>query len=426
MTSIRRRLLPLAAAGAIALTAVHAQASGLQTLYSFTGGADGATPYKGPTLDAAGTLYGTAFAGANACPDSYGFAGVGCGTVWKLSGGTLTPVLTFLGASNGASPFGNVIVPGKTIYGTTYAGGALNQGTVFQVSTSGTGYKRIHSFTGSDGEHPDSTIRTDSAGNGYSVAPLGGPGYTGTDDTGSGVLFEISHTGTYIPLHFFSAGLDGAGPGRIFLDANGNIFGAAGAGGSCTGTGVPSNGCGVVYEYTIVSGQFQVIYTFTGGSDGFGPTLAGIDPSGNLVGYTETSGAHGFGSLFRINNNGGGSYSYSKLWDFTGGADGAYPNSPPTLLPGAGDKMVGTTLDGPVSGTSNGFGTLWQYAGGKVTNLYTFTGGADGGFPQGTPVLDKANNIYGTTAYGGIAPCNTSGGTLISSLGCGTVFKYVP
>ena len=133
------------------------------------------------------------------------------------------------------------------------------------------------------------------------------------------------------------------------------------------------------------------------------------------------SGADGYGSLFKLTKGTGG-YTYSNLWNFTGGADGAYPEAPPALLSGSGDRMIGTTFEGPVNGTNAG--TLWEYANGRVTTLYTFTGGADGGNPQGTPVLDTSGNVYGTTSYGGVAPCNTTGGTLISTFGCGTVFEY--
>ena len=46
--------------------------------------------------------------------------------------------------------------------------------------------------------------------------------------------------------------------------------------------------------------------------------------------------------------------------------------------------------------------------------LYTFTGGADGGFPYGNITLDVAGNLYGTTYSGGGAS------------GAGVVFKLDP
>jgi uncharacterized repeat protein (TIGR03803 family) len=48
--------------------------------------------------------------------------------------------------------------------------------------------------------------------------------------------------------------------------------------------------------------------------------------------------------------------------------------------------------------------------------LYTFTGGTDGGSPQGGLVRDTAGNLYGTTEAGGDLSCNPP-------YGCGVVFK---
>ena len=49
-------------------------------LYSFTGGADGSSPFDGLVMDKAGNLYGTTEVGGNfgnSCP-------VGCGVVFKV------------------------------------------------------------------------------------------------------------------------------------------------------------------------------------------------------------------------------------------------------------------------------------------------------------------------------------------------------
>jgi uncharacterized repeat protein (TIGR03803 family) len=48
----------------------------------------------------------------------------------------------------------------------------------------------------------------------------------------------------------------------------------------------------------------------------------------------------------------------------------------------------------------------------KYTVLYSFTGGADGGFSSGDLIQDAQGNLYGTTSNGGDPECN-----------CGVVFK---
>ncbi|MGA2372047.1 MAG: hypothetical protein ACLP3R_12735 [Candidatus Korobacteraceae bacterium] len=89
----------------LGLTAV-AQAQTYTVLYNFAGGADGAYPRAGVTLDQAGNLYGTTSYG--------GYTGGqctsrGCGIVVKLkhtnSAWVLSPLYTFLGQNNdGAAP----------------------------------------------------------------------------------------------------------------------------------------------------------------------------------------------------------------------------------------------------------------------------------------------------------------------------------
>jgi len=53
-----------------------------------------------------------------------------------------------------------------------------------------------------------------------------------------------------------------------------------------------------------------------------------------------------------------------------------------------------------------------------LTNLYNFTGGADGGEPHAALVRDSQGNVYGTTYIGGLSNCRQTG--------CGTVFKVDP
>ena len=403
--------------------AAPAFAGTLTVLHAFSGGADGAQPYKGPTLDSQGTLYGETFYGANACPDSYLYPNVGCGTAYKASpAGTLSTLATFKGG-NGADGFSNVTVVGKTLYGGAYLGGAHNEGLLFSVTTGGKAYTILHSFSGTDGQNPNTYPRIGSNGVIYSVTASGGPGYSGSDPSGQGVLFALMPDGTFVSEHPFSGGADGGGPGRIFLDKNDTIFGATGVGGSCTGAGVPSNGCGTIYSFVPSTGVFTVLYSMNGTTDGYAPQIGGMDAKGNLYGSAGHAGAHGYGTLFKLAKTKSG-YNFQLLWSFSGGADGANPLSPPSLA--ADGSLVGATFNGPVTQSSSGEGVLYEFNAGALTPLFTFTNDANGGYPQATPIRDKSGTIYGTTNYGGVAPCNTTGGTLISSYGCGVLYQYTP
>src|SRR5262249_29996091 len=96
------------------------------TLYSFTGGADGASPSRSSLArDSAGNLYGTTPEG--------GASGVG--VVFKLTpGGKFTVLHTFSG-SDGAVPYGTLVRDkAGNLYGTTYQGGAFGGGVVYKIT----------------------------------------------------------------------------------------------------------------------------------------------------------------------------------------------------------------------------------------------------------------------------------------------------
>ena len=56
---------------------------------------------------------------------------------------------------------------------------------------------------------------------------------------------------------------------------------------------------------------------------------------------------------------------------------------------------------------------LWTY-----TDIYSFTGGADGGYPRSNIVFDNAGNMYGTASSGGGVNCGQAS--------CGVVFEITP
>ena len=112
----------------------------------------------------------------------------------------------------------------------------------------------------------------------------------------------------------------------------------------------------------------------------------------------------------------GEAYAASErvIYSFTGGADGGYPDS--DLVMDRAGNLYGTTVEGGLgSGTVfklTQSGNAWT-----ETVLYAFKGGEGGAQPYGGVTLDLQGNIYGTTVVGGlsIGPCVDSG--------CGVVFK---
>jgi uncharacterized repeat protein (TIGR03803 family) len=215
---------------------------GETVLYSFTGGADGAYPYSGLILDAAGNLYGTTAYGG-----PYGSGTAGFGTVFKLDPSRHETVLyAFLGGADGAYSFGGLIrdSSGK-LYGSTNNGGSASGcdtqfecGTVFEVDTSGK-ETVLHSFgSAGDGKGPQGNLILDEAHNLYGATFDGGTLQSGT-------VFKLDPSGNETVLYNFGTNPGDGGLPRAGLvrDAAGNLYGTTEGGGCC-------GGYGIVFELT--------------------------------------------------------------------------------------------------------------------------------------------------------------------------------
>ncbi|HEY8098514.1 MAG TPA: choice-of-anchor tandem repeat GloVer-containing protein, partial [Methylobacter sp.] len=147
-------------------------------LYSFgaAGTADGASPRSNLIQDSAGNLYGTTFSGG----------AHNQGTVFKISSiGSVSTLYSFGGApGDGSQPNGALLLAsdGK-LYGSTNAGGVNNNGTIYQLNTTGT-EKVLHSFSGSDGSNPYGQLIQARDGNLYGVTSNGG-------NFGNGTVFKF-------------------------------------------------------------------------------------------------------------------------------------------------------------------------------------------------------------------------------------------
>ena len=145
----------------------------------------------------------------------------------------------------------------------------------------------------------------------------------------------------------------------------------------------------------------KVLYSFTNGADG-GDPVAGLvfDGAGNLYGTTHYGGTSDYGTVFELTPGGGGKWTESVLFSFTGGKDGGEPNA--GLIFDAAGNLYGTTYLGGTHGHGTAF-MLSPKGGGKWAEkvLHSFSGGKDGGRPSAGLIFDAAGNLYGTTAEGG-------------------------
>jgi uncharacterized repeat protein (TIGR03803 family) len=168
----------------------------------------------------------------------------------------------------------------------------------------------------------------------------------------------------------------------------------------------------------------KILHKFLGGSDGSG-SMAGLtaDGAGNLYGTTVGGGGgtgcfqgtdFGCGTVFEVSSSG----TEIVLHAFAGGCDGAWPYG--SVISDAQNNLYGTTAVGGVCNNDDGYGTVYKLApGGTETVLYAFQGGTDGGNPYGNLVRDENGNVFGTTAYGGaMGGCGGNG--------CGVVFEVAP
>jgi uncharacterized repeat protein (TIGR03803 family) len=278
-------------------------------LYRFAGGNDGANPYAGLILDAAGNLYGTTSSGG-----ANGFGG----TVFKLtpnkdgtwSESVLYSFCSFTNCTDGGFPYAGVILDhagnlyGTTVYGGNSAnncnGGNLNCGVVYKLTPkSGGGWTEsvLYNFTGgSDGGAPPGGLIFDQSGNLYGTAQESN---AGSCSFGCGVAFELTPNGgswTESVLHQFR-GRDGGFPAAgLTFDAAGNLYGTTEVDG-------PGTTNGVVFKLTPNSSggwRETVVHAFQN-RPGSSPRAAVVfDAAGNLYGTTYGDGTATFGSVFEI------------------------------------------------------------------------------------------------------------------------------
>ncbi|MGA2373073.1 MAG: choice-of-anchor tandem repeat GloVer-containing protein [Candidatus Korobacteraceae bacterium] len=399
----------------IAFAAPPAHAQTFQVLHSFAGGDDGAVPMAGLIIDAAGSLYGTASDGGK---NMDGCETIGCGVAFRLkhssSGWTLTPLYIFQGGQesgvDGANPEARMVFAADgTLYGTTYDGGGhqcndISCGTVFKLSPPATACKSalcpwdetvVYRFQGEPhaGNPNGGPLVFDQQGNLYGVAG-GGPGDYGT-------AYELSNNGgTWSETDIYSPDESAAG---LVFDNVGNLYGPNGGG---------------VYQL-VHSGSgwhanqlFSITDYLTQGGNPWGGVI--LDSAGNIYASTTIEGPNGGGTVFELS---AGTWNFNLLYGFSGGGG---PEE--SLSMDSAGNLYGTTYEDGAYSYGNVFQLTPSANGWTYTDLYDFTGGNDGRNPISNVVIDAQGNLYGTASRGGSGPCTN----MYYGNGCGVVWEITP
>ena len=259
-------------------------AGSLTTVYQFSAATEDESPVAGLVLGSDGYFYGTTYGGGT----NYE------GTVFRISSaGTVTTLYQFGGlATDGHDPEAGLVQGSDSyFYGTTYAGGTNNVGTVFRVNSAGS-LTTLYQFSRFDehGQSPQSGLVQGVDGYFYGATFSGGT-------NGDGTVYRISSAGTLTTLWQFS-GADGRDPDASLLQgSDGYFYGTTVQGGATNCIG----GCGTIFRISS-TGTLTTQYRFgvrpTDGQFPETPLVQGSD--GYFYGTTINGGIYGDGTVYKL------------------------------------------------------------------------------------------------------------------------------
>ncbi len=304
------------------------------------------------------------------------------GTIFSLTAaGTIKIVHNFSSLSDGANPYGSLILGADgNFYGLTNAGGTNTYGTIFKFNIT-TGYSVIRHFNyATDGTNPFGSLVIGKDGNFYGVTRKGG-------SSGNGTIFRLTTAGVFTVIKTFNANpaIDGGSCyGSLTVGADSSLYGINYTGGTF--------GNGTIFRLTM-KGEYSVIHHLKAATDGYPYTNSLVQaPDGFLYGVNYYGGLNGQGTIFKINKSG----AFSVIRHLVYKTDGSGPSG--SLIIGADGKLYGATK----SGGAFGGGTIFKIGtDGVFTLIKSLNITTDGGVPKGSLFRAADGNYYGTTSEGG-------------------------
>ncbi|MEQ9117616.1 choice-of-anchor tandem repeat GloVer-containing protein [Fulvivirga sp.] len=303
-------------------------------------------------------------------------------------GSGYTKVHDFSG-SDGSDPYGGLVEYENKLWGFTLAGGDNNLGVLFSIETNGDNFLVEHNFRSEDGNGPSSLVVID--GTLWGTAKSGGTHSYGT-------IFTYSNTGGLIVRHNFNY-TDGYFPTGKLIESNGRLWGVTLVGGDF--------GYGTIYSIRNDGTDFTVYDSFDHNNTGFYPRSGIIKSNGTIFGTTSN------GTIYSIDNTGGGIevlYRFNQI-------EPEIAASPIGRLLAFNEKLWGVSFEG--GDYDAGFIYNINEDGTNFTNLYSFKKiDADGRNPWCT-LVELNGRLWGSTTTGG----NKGNGIIFSIADHGSDYK---
>ncbi len=231
-------------------------------------------------FDRQGNIYGTT---------PYGGTGSGCfancGVVYELTpshgGWTESILYRFQGGDDGAIPYAGLIFDAAgNLYGTAELGGADYEGVVYKLSHSESGWAESVIYTFPYFGQPFGGLISDQAGNLYGV--------TATLDLEDTVVYELTPSDgawTFNRIYSFPAYVGSLA--KLAMDASGRLYGTIVLGGP------------EVFQLTLSNGQWtQTGFNGFAGNSPYGNVI--LDASGNVYSTANAGGTFDRGVVFEI------------------------------------------------------------------------------------------------------------------------------